>query len=263
MFSRRNFLASVGATLIETASITPGRATPLALTLPRTSLTDVVTVRHGPSDAPYLAMTFDDGPHPSLTPALLDTLKARDIRATFFVIGSMAARYPDVIRRMADEGHEIGNHTWSHVFLKSHDDEAILDEIDRTAALVETLTGRAPALLRPPYGALTPRQRDMVHEARGLPTVLWSVDPEDWTDPGSDAITARILASARPGAIVLSHDIRPGTVAAMPDTLDQISESGLVVMPMSRLLGNRDWASLPRRAPDLATGPVDTVQTSY
>jgi|LULE01.1.fsa_nt_gb peptidoglycan/xylan/chitin deacetylase (PgdA/CDA1 family) len=91
-------------------------------------------------------MTFDDGPHPSLTPALLDTLKARDIRATFFVIGSMAARYPDVIRRMADEGHETGNRTWSHAFLKSHDDEAILDEIDRTAALVEN--PHRPALPR-------------------------------------------------------------------------------------------------------------------
>ena len=261
MFSRRHFLASAGAALIATAR--PAQAAPLALSLPRTSSTDIVTVRHGPSHAPYLAMTFDDGPHPSLTPALLDTLRARDIRATFFVIGSVAAHYPDVIRRIADEGHEIGNHTWSHAFLKSLDDDAILDEIDRTSGLIETLTGRAPALLRPPYGALSPRQRAMVHETRALPSVLWSVDPEDWADPGAEVVTTRILSGAQPGAIVLSHDIRPGTVAAMPDTLDRIRDRGLAFMPMSRLLGHRDWATLPRRAPAMATGPAETVQTSY
>ncbi|WP_298491322.1 polysaccharide deacetylase family protein [uncultured Maritimibacter sp.] len=102
----------------------------------------------------------------------------------------------------------------------------------------------------------------MVHEARGLLTVPWSADPEDWADPGSDAITARILPGARPGAIVLSHDIRPGTVAAMPDTLDLIRDRGLAVMPMSRLLGHRDWARLPRRAPG-APLPDTAVQSSY
>ena len=104
-------------------------------------------------DGSYIAMTFDDGPHPRLTPRLLDMLKARSIRATFFLIGENAAEYPDIVRRIAAEGHEIGNHTWDHPQLTKLNPAALREEIDRTSSTIAEITGKLPTVMRPPYGA--------------------------------------------------------------------------------------------------------------
>lgn len=199
------------------------------------------TVTRIPTAQPYVAMTFDDGPHPSLTPQLLDMLAVRGIRATFYVIGRNAARYPQILQRMVAEGHEIGNHTWSHPSLSGHSDASILNEIDRTNQAVYAAVGRPPVTMRPPYGNLRDRQRLMLHQARSMPTILWSVDPLDWQRPGSGVVTQRIVRGSHTGAVILAHDIHRGTVRAMPATLDGVMGRGFRFVTVSELIGWPRW----------------------
>lgn len=201
------------------------------------------TVARVATASPNIALTFDDGPHASLTPQLLDILLARGLRATFFVIGRNAARYPQILQRMVAEGHEIGNHTWSHPSLFGLSDAQVLTELDLTSQAVFDAAGRPPLMMRPPYGNLYDRQRVMIHRERGMPTVLWSVDPRDWTRPGSAAVASRILGGAHPGGIVLTHDIHAATVAAMPATLDGLTAAGYRCLPMSEMIGWPRWST--------------------
>ncbi len=210
---------------------------------------DLITVTASPTQQKYVAMTFDDGPHPTLTPELLDILKARGIRATFYVIGRNVSRYRDIVKRMVDEGHEIGNHTWGHPVLSQLGAASVLRELDRTAEAVFRAVQRLPVTMRPPYGALTADQRRMVHDEREMPTILWSVDTEDWRRPGSAVVADRIVAQSRPGAIVLTHDIHSPTIQAMPSALDRLIEDGYRFATVSMILGRRDWTKLRWRLP--------------
>ncbi|MFW2541824.1 polysaccharide deacetylase family protein [Primorskyibacter sp. 2E107] len=204
---------------------------------------DAATIMAVRTPSPVVSMTFDDGPHPRLTPVLLDMLKARGLRATFYLIGNRVVTWPDIVRRIADEGHEIGNHSWTHPNLAKFSDGRVLDEIDRTSNAIFKITGRPPVTFRPPYGAFSRRQRLMLYEARNLPTILWSVDPQDWRRPGAGVVASRILKGSRPGAIILSHDIQSGTVKAMPQTLDGLSGRGLRFATVSQMMGWPLWQS--------------------
>lgn len=207
------------------------------------------TVVSAPAHGNTVAMTFDDGPHPTLTPLLLDILKARDIRATFYVIGRNAARYPDILKRMVDEGHEIGNHTWSHPFLSRLGSDGVYRELDRTSDAVYKAVQRIPVTLRPPYGALTGAQSAMVHKNRDMPTIMWSVDTEDWRRPGSDVVANRMIDMSAPGSIILSHDIHSPTIQAMPAGLDGLKARGFDFATVSMILGRRDWTKIRWRLP--------------
>lgn len=209
----------------------------------------LITVTAAPTRRNLVAMTFDDGPHPTLTPKLLDILKARRIRATFYVIGRNVARYPDIVKRMVDEGHEVGNHTWRHPFLSQLGTSSVLSELDRTSDAVYKAVQRIPVTMRPPYGALSRNQRAMIHKEREMPTILWSVDPEDWRRPGAQVVASRIVGGARPGAIILSHDIHGPTINAMPAALDGLIEKGYRFATVSMILGQRDWSKLRWRLP--------------
>ena len=202
---------------------------------------EAATVTRIPTAQPLVAMTFDDGPHPSLTPQLLDMLQARGIRATFYVIGRNAARYPQILQRMVAEGHEIGNHTWSHPSLHGHSDASVLSQIDRTNRAVYDAVGRPPVTMRPPYGNLYDRQRLMLFEARNMPTILWSVDPLDWQRPGSAVVSQRIVGNSHAGAVILAHDIHRATVRAMPSALDGVTGRGFRFVTMSELIGWPRW----------------------
>lgn len=199
------------------------------------------TITRIPTAQPLVAMTFDDGPHPSLTPQLLDMLRARGIRATFYVIGRNAARYPQILQRMVAEGHEIGNHTWSHPSLHGHSDASVLSQVDRTNRAVYDAVGRPPVTMRPPYGNLYDRQRLMLFQTRSMPTVLWSVDPLDWQRPGSSVVSQRIVANCHSGAVILAHDIHRATVRAMPSALDGVTGRGFRFVTMSELIGWPRW----------------------
>ena len=190
---------------------------------------------------PLVAMTFDDGPHPRNTPRLLDMLREQNARATFYLIGNRVAEWPKLAARIADEGHEIGNHSWSHPDLSGYGDAAMYAQIDRTTLAIWQATGRPPVTFRPPYGAFTKRQRSMLHESRRMPTILWDVDPRDWKRPGSATVTTRILKGAHRGSIVLSHDIHRGTVDAMPETLGALAGRGLKFVTVSEIIGWPRW----------------------
>lgn len=156
-------------------------------------------------------------------------LAARGIRATFYVIGRNAARYPQILQRVVAEGHEIGNHTWSHPNLNGHSDTSILHEVDRTNHVIYAAVGRPQVALRPPYGNL--RQRLMLHQPRSMPTILWSVDPLDLQRFGSGLVTQRIVRGIHTGEVILAHDIHRGTVRAMPATLRRRDGAGPVSAP--------------------------------
>ena len=187
-------------------------------------------------DGPYLAMTFDDGPHPVLTPKLLDILKARGIKATFFVIGQNAEKYPDIVRRIVAEGHEIANHTWSHPQLTKIAPGALHDEITKTSEVLADITSHPPTLMRPPYGATSPLINQWLSHDLGMKVIIWSVDPLDWRYHDSARVQSTILAGASPGAIILSHDIHATTVAAMPETLDRLLAKGFQFVTVSELI---------------------------
>jgi peptidoglycan/xylan/chitin deacetylase (PgdA/CDA1 family) len=201
-------------------------------------------------DQPYIAMTFDDGPSAENTPRLLEMLKQRNIKATFFLIGQNVASNPDLVRRILAEGHEIGNHSWTHPQLSKLSDQRVSFEITKTQDAIKDASGFTPTLLRPPYGAITTRQREWIESQFGLNIILWSVDPFDWKRPGASVITQRILTEARPGAIILSHDIHKQTVDAMPATLDGLMRKGFKFLTVSQLIAlNKPKAPLTAGTP--------------
>lgn len=216
-------------------------------------------------EGPYIAMTFDDGPHEKLTPKLLDLLKAHHIKATFFVIGENAAAYPDIMQRAAREGHEIASHSWSHPNLGKMSDEAVRTQLQKTDDVIKGALGRRPTLMRPPYGSLTDRQKKWIHNDFGYQIILWDVDPLDWKRPGPSVVCNRIVKETRAGSIVLSHDIHPGTIEAMPATLDQLEAKGFKFVTVTELIAMaRPETPKPRKepAPSPAGSPAPVAPIS-
>jgi len=185
---------------------------------------------------PFLAMTFDDGPHPVNTPRLLDILKAHDVKATFFVVGTNVRRYPQIVRRMVSEGHEIGNHTVNHGDLTKMSPAAVEKELGTAHNSIVDATGIAPRLMRPPYGAITSSQKSWIKQKFGYPSILWSVDPEDWKKPGVSVVTSRLINGARPGGILLAHDIHKPTIDAIPAVLKRLRQKGFQFITVSQLI---------------------------
>src|SRR5881409_2242101 len=201
-------------------------------------------------DGPYIAMTFDDGPSATLTPKLLDLLAAHHIKATFFVIGENVAEHPDIVARAAREGHEIGNHSWSHPNFAKMSEEGVRSQLRRTDDVIKSATGLRPTLLRPPYGSITAREKRWIHDEFGYQIILWDVDPYDWKRPGPAVVRNRILKETQPGSIVLSHDIHPGTIEAMPSTFDALEAKGFKFVTVSELIR----MAIPQTSHALQTG---------
>ncbi|HJY53238.1 MAG TPA: glycosyltransferase [Candidatus Udaeobacter sp.] len=201
-----------------------------------------------------VAITFDDGPDPRWTPKILDILKAVNVKATFFVVGVNAERYPALIRRIVNEGHEIGNHTYYHPNLALCWPEHIRLELNATQLLLETITGRATTLFRPPYAADTgPTELSelvplKIAEDLNYLVVLENIDPQDWAKPGADIILRRIKQQRHDGSVILLHDAggdRSQTVEALPRILDWLRARGDTVVPLSTLLGTTRDAVMP------------------
>jgi peptidoglycan/xylan/chitin deacetylase (PgdA/CDA1 family) len=193
---------------------------------------------------PVVAMTFDDGPHPSLTPKLLDILKERNIKCTFFLIGQNMKAYPQIVRRIIAEGHEIGAHTYTHCSLTSRSDAQIRSELQRSEEALMAAANYRPQLVRPPYGAINTRIKQLMFSEFGYSTIMWSVDPQDWRRPGVSVVTSRLVSGARPGAIMLAHDIHPPTIQAVPAMFDQLLAKGYQFVTVSQLM-NMEKANMP------------------
>jgi len=215
-----------------TPSGTPAPFTPVDASAAATQAAPPATTA-APSMAPaapaapvspgVLHLTFDDGPDPAWTPALLDILARHQARATFFELGAKASAHPDLVAAVRAQGHTIGNHSWSHPEFTKIGPDAVRDQVARTDAALGT-----PPCVRPPFGSLTASIRGAL-EASGKHVVMWDVDTRDWSLPGAPAIAERIVAGARPGAIILLHDggnDRSQTLAGVDHALGILAAAG-------------------------------------
>ncbi len=192
-----------------------------------------------------IALTFDDGPHPRVTNEILDLLAEYDAKATFFVIGKNLELYSDTARRAVAEGHELGNHTYTHPHLSGLGAGAVEGELQKNAALIERLLGVSSVLFRPPEGSCKTEMLSVV-EKNGYSTVLWDVDTRDWSGVSAEAITKNVIKNAREGSIVLFHDYvgrECHTVAALKEILPRLSAAGYRFVTVSELLSYSASAS--------------------
>lgn len=180
-----------------------------------------------------IALTFDDGPAAG-TIRLLDILKKSDTRATFFLVGSQVAGREQTVQRMVAEGHIVGNHTWQHLQLPEKSRKEVGAQIDRTADAIVAAGAPHPTLLRPPYGALSNEVREEI-TGRGYATVLWDADTLDWDTRNTKKTVKNALADARPGGIILMHDIHPETVKAVPQIIKELREDGYTLVTVPEL----------------------------
>ena len=233
------------ATPVKTGRNTDYRTPPVSGPVPRNpdlafssdfSRTSGFSFSRVPVSGKYIAVTFDDGPHPQNTPRLLDLLRARNIKATFYVIGRNVDLYPQIVRRTVAEGHEIGNHSYTHRLFTKLSDSEVRSDLTRCRDAIGRAAGVQPRTFRPPYGGLLQRQREMLFAEFGYPTILWNVDPLDWKRPGPSVVCARILSHTTAGSIVLAHDLHGSTVDAMPATLDGLLRRGFQFVTVSQLL---------------------------
>jgi len=183
-----------------------------------------------PHSTPHVALTFDDGPHPELTPLVLDLLAQFGIRATFFLIGERVRQHPELTQRIVAEGHKLGNHSDTHQRLPAFAIQATRAELARANESIETITGVRPKRIRPPLGRITPA---MVSAARSLhlELCLWSLDTGDWrcrSNDDADQCVGEIVESVRPGDVLLLHDASPFIDRILGKLLPTLIERGLV-----------------------------------
>ncbi|PKW11464.1 Peptidoglycan/xylan/chitin deacetylase, PgdA/CDA1 family [Streptomyces sp. 1222.5] len=183
-----------------------------------------------------MVLTFDDGPNPAYTPHILDTLAKYDVRAMFFVCGECVVDNRELLVRMADEGHVVGNHTWTHPLLTTMNRKEIRSEMERTSDVIEDTYGDRPQWFRAPYGAWN-RAAFQLGAEMGMEPMAWTVDTTDWEVPGTDTIIDRVEGGAAPGVVVLSHDAggdRSQTVRAIREWLPYLIDSGYHLTVPSR-----------------------------
>ncbi len=205
------------------------------------------SVPSSPDTLKVVALTFDDGPGET-TVRLLEELKARGMKATFFVVGDRAERTPDIIRRMVEEGHEVGSHTYSHPNLTKLSAAERADNIQRSIAAITAATGKPVTLLRPPGGSYNDEVKAYCAE-QNLRIVYWSVDTRDWESHNKEKILSTAFQSGRygiqDGAIVLMHDIYTDTVDAAVEMMDRLRSEGYLTVTVSELLLLRQGGGIP------------------
>jgi peptidoglycan/xylan/chitin deacetylase (PgdA/CDA1 family) len=204
----------------------------MATTLPRR-----LFMVSGPKASRAVTLTFDDGPHPEHTPLLLDRLKARGIRATFFLLGAQAERHPDIVRRIAAEGHDVGHHSYTHGDPETTSWSMLADEARRAAKLMETLVGRSPHLFRPPHGKITASKALALWTLRQT-IVLWNQDPKDFSCGSAEVLRAWFAGRRlEAGDVILLHDVHPYAADALDAMVDRATAAGLGFCRVS------DWVS--------------------
>ena len=204
----------------------------------------------------YVAITFDDGPSSSLTPQVLDILKRHGARATFFVQGINASRNQSILARAAAEGHEIGNHTYSHIKMTGSSTERVCSEISRANSIIEAATGRKPTVMRPPYGAVNANLVNLMYNKFGLKTIMWNVDTRDWQHPGVGVVVQRAVGGATPGSIILLHDIHASTLQAVEGIVTGLQARGFELVTVSQLISMGQAAASGAGAPAAQTPAV-------
>lgn len=179
-----------------------------------------------------IALTFDDGPHPVYTPELLDGLKARGVRVSFFLIGQNIEGNEEIIRRMKEEGHLIGNHSQSHMQLSKENIDAACQQISTTNQKIFEITGEMPSYVRPPYGSWSEELECRVP----MTVALWDVDTLDWKSQNKDQIVRHVIKHADDGAVILLHDVYETSVEAALEIIDTLTKEGYEFVTVDDLL---------------------------
>lgn len=179
-----------------------------------------------------IALTFDDGPHPVYTVQLLDGLRERSVKATFFLIGENIKGREEIVKQMYKDGHLIGNHTWSHVKLTDMDTVKACEEITKTSELVKSITGKNTEYIRPPFGSW---DKDLECGFDMFP-VLWSVDPLDWTTSNTDRVVEKVVSQAQENDIILLHDCYESSVEAALRIVDILQAKGFEFVTADELI---------------------------
>ena len=193
----------------------------------------------GSAEDKKVALTFDDGPEDHWTPKILEILKEKNVKATFFVIGKQAQAYPEMLKKMDAEGHVIGNHTLDHTSLITLDKQAIAKELEECSSIIHTITGKTPKLVRPPFGFHNENVDSVVYSKNQF-IILWSVDTDDWKGYDLATVKDRVIPKMKNGYIVLQHDgVNPhlgGSVEALPEIIDELRKQGYNFVTIPELL---------------------------
>lgn len=201
-----------------------------------------------------VALTFDDGPHGALTPKVLDILRDNNVKGTFFMQGCNVKAHPQVVRRMVEEGHEVGNHTWNHVYLSKISREKVEDQLQRTNEAIRNACGVIPVVMRPPGGYTNAGVASWARQRFGFTTIMWDVDTNDWRKPGSAVVAARAVNGAKPGSIILVHDIHASTVAAVDAIVKGLKNRGYQLVTVSELM--RRGRAAAGQSPSMPASPL-------
>jgi peptidoglycan/xylan/chitin deacetylase (PgdA/CDA1 family) len=188
------------------------------------------------ADQKNVALTFDDGPHGTLTPKLLDILKEKQAKVTFFVMGIKAELHPEILKRATSEGHEIANHVWDHPVLSKLTHDKVRDQISRTNTAIKDAIGKLPTTMRPPYGNTNKKLNEYLTNTEKLDVIMWSLDTNDWKRPSSKEIVKRVMDKVKPGTVILCHDIHPGTIEAMPALIEALTQQGYSLRTVTELV---------------------------
>jgi peptidoglycan/xylan/chitin deacetylase (PgdA/CDA1 family) len=184
-----------------------------------------------------IALTFDDGPHKILTPKLLDILKQKGVKATFFVMGIKVEMHPKIVLRCVQEGHEIANHAWNHPILSKINLEQVHEQLRNTTLAIQAAAKNyIPSVMRPPYGNTNRRLNNHIANVENLTVILWSLDTNDWKRPQPIEIVKKITEKSKSGTVILCHDIHPGTIEAIPAVVDALLLKGFKFLTVSEMI---------------------------
>lgn len=179
-----------------------------------------------------IALTFDDGPHPVYTPMMLEVLKEKNVKATFFLLGEQVEKYPEIVKQISEEGHLIGNHSYKHEQLSKLSVEQACAKVNRTNELIKSITGNSPEYIRPPFGDW----KDKLDCQVNMIEVLWDVDTLDWSSQNKEKVIKKVVTKAEEGDIILMHDSYETTVTATAEIIDRLEKEGYEFVTVDELI---------------------------
>lgn len=179
-----------------------------------------------------VALTFDDGPNANYTEELLEGLKERGVQATFFLLGNQVEKSPEIVKKMHEDGHLIGNHSYEHVNLSSLSDEAAMVQVDKTNEAIYKVTGEFPEYIRPPFGCW----KSNLDYKTTMIEVLWNVDPLDWKTDNAETVVKRVLKEVEEDDIILLHDASESSVSAAFRIIDALQKEGYLFVTVDEIL---------------------------
>jgi peptidoglycan/xylan/chitin deacetylase (PgdA/CDA1 family) len=193
---------------------------------------------NGPAYRKQVALTFDDGPDWKVTPEILDILKAKEVNASFFFIGNSVKKHPDVVKRAYSEGNLVLNHSMDHPDFQKLTPDQMMKEVTDAEDAIYSVTGKRPALVRPPYGSVSKEELDRLNSS-GCKAVIWSIDTLDWSQKDSSSIAGNVLDNVRNGDIILMHSNgdKKATAVALLGIIDGLKASGYTIVTLDKLLG--------------------------